>query len=308
MTMVLPDPSTQALFARTDLLTDPVRAAQLVLGQLAVIWKQQPVPSAPTVRGIAVAPPSTVPPDLWAPLLLRLADAPFLTPVTATQLVDQVHPTNANGAAPLAAPDASRFDTTYAADIQRLTGNVEAYASMLPSENEDIPTALRRELFVATAPPFLDDPEAGRPWLASVDATTQGAFDAIAPTVSQQFTFSSREGTIPVLMGNPGEIPLRVSVELDSPNFTFPDGNKQTNVVQAPGDTWNFTVVAETSGQNPVYLTELAPNGQLIYGPTAITVRSTAVNHIALLVTLGAALVLVALYARRWVRRRRTPV
>jgi len=35
-------------------------------------------------------------------------------------------------------------------------------------------------------------------------------------------------------------------------------------------------------------------------------VRTTAVNSIALLVTVAAALALVALYARRWFRRRRT--
>ena len=43
-TLVLPDPSTQALFARTDLLGDPVLASQLVLGELALIWKQSRCP------------------------------------------------------------------------------------------------------------------------------------------------------------------------------------------------------------------------------------------------------------------------
>jgi hypothetical protein len=43
-----------------------------------------------------------------------------------------------------------------------------------------------------------------------------------------------------------------------------------------------------------------------VINTTRIEVRSTAVNRIALLVTAGAAAGLVALYARRWVRRRKT--
>ena len=60
-TLVLPDPNTQLLFDRTDLLADPVRAAQVVLGQLAFIWKQEPVPVDPYRRGVAIAPPATYP-------------------------------------------------------------------------------------------------------------------------------------------------------------------------------------------------------------------------------------------------------
>ena len=68
-TLVLPDPNTQLLFARTDLLQDPVLASQLVLGELALIWKQEPVPVDPIQRGVAVAPPATLPSAMWAPLL-----------------------------------------------------------------------------------------------------------------------------------------------------------------------------------------------------------------------------------------------
>ena len=67
MTLVLPDPGIEGLLGRSDLVEDPVRAAQAVLGELAVIWKEAPVPEAPHVRGIALALPSTLPPGMWAP-------------------------------------------------------------------------------------------------------------------------------------------------------------------------------------------------------------------------------------------------
>jgi hypothetical protein len=74
-------------------------------------------------------------------------------------------------------------------------------------------------------------------------------------------------------------------------------------------------VIANASGKNPLYLSIRAPNGtalpnlNLTDAPTItpITVRTTAVNRIALFVTLAAAIGLVALYARRWFRRRTSP-
>jgi hypothetical protein len=306
MTMVQPDPDTQALFDRPDLVADPVRASQIVLGELAVIWKEAPVPTAPLVRGIAVAPPPTLPSAMWGPLLERLSEAPFLEPVTATELVDRVEPPNPNGESALAAPSSAAFDQTYARDIDRLGQNVEAYGSMVGSASE-VPTELRRKLFVATAPPYVTDPAAGQPWLTTVDATTQQAFRAVAPSVSPDFTFTSREGTIPIVMGDPGPTPLRVTVELESLQFSFPDGNSQSVTVDGPGQIVYFRVVANTSGQNPIAVWTRAPNGLAIADPLTVVVRTTTVNHIALLVTIGAGLGLLALYSRRWFRRRTSP-
>jgi hypothetical protein len=315
LTMVLPDPAIEALFQDTELLADPVRASQIVLGELALIWKQSPVPGAAGVRGVAVAPPATLPPDLWGPLLTRLNGAPFLTPVTASELVAQINPPNPNGAATLVSPDTSSFDATYIANLDRITHSVEAYGSMLPSGSV-VPIELRRKLFLATAPPYLADPTAGLPWLTSVDDVTSSVFRAVLPPSDRPltFTFTSREGTVSFAMGDPGPTPLHVIVELESNSFTFPGsgGNRQVVTLDQPGQVVSFPVVAQASGSNSIFVFVRAPNGRQIPeqpGPPAATivVRSTALNHIALLVTIGAAFGLVLLYARRWFRRRRNP-
>ena len=62
--LVLPDTGTQALLAQPGLLEDPVRAAQASIGELATIWREQPVPSQP--RGISVLLPAGLPPRFWA--------------------------------------------------------------------------------------------------------------------------------------------------------------------------------------------------------------------------------------------------
>jgi hypothetical protein len=313
-TLVLPDPSTQALFERTDLLADPVLASQLVLGELALIWKQEPVPVPPIQRGVAISPPATLPAPMWSPLLDRLASAPFLKPVSLSQLVRTINPGNPNEVGSLTTQSQAEFDPNYAADIQRLSTDVQSMNSML-GPGSPVPPDLRRRLFTATEPAYMFDTLAGRPWLGSVDAAAQQAFAAVSPTISQTFTFTSREGTIPMQMGNPGGSSYNVQVELTSPSFSFPDGGVKNVTVDRPGLPVFFRVIANASGKNPLYLSVKAPNGtalpnlNLQGAPTitTITVRTTAVNRIALFVTLAAAIGLIALYARRWFRRRTSP-
>jgi hypothetical protein len=305
-TLVLPDPATQGLFSRTDLLADPVRAAQIVLAELAVIWKEEPSPppqpdGTPTVRGLAIAPPSTLPSAMWEPLVERIANAPFLVPTHAQDFVAQVSPVGP--VAVLRAPDTRTFTTAYATDVRSLRRDTAAYVSML-TEDSPVPQRLRTDLLYATSLEYLEPNEpAGRPWLEDVGRITGAAFRGTTPTVSQLFTFTSREGTIPLRMGDPGPVPLRVIVRLLSSQFEFPGGDRQEVVLERPDQIVSFDVVAKAAGRNPIQVLVLAPSGEVINQQT-ITVASTAVNRIALLITLAAAAGLVILYGRKRARRK----
>ena len=302
-TMLLPDPDVQALFSRSDLLTDPVRAAQMVLGELALIWKQSPVPGGSTVRGVAVAPPATLPPVMWRALLERLSGAPFLMPVTASSLVADVVPSIPNPELPLASPSTTAFEPGFAQEIRSQSDRVSAYGSMI--DEPDAATDLRRTLFLATTPEATVDSRIGQPWVDSVQATTQQAFDAVTPSVSSLITLTSRGGEIPLAMGDPQGMTLQATIELQSSHFTFPDGNTVPVRISEPGQVRTVRVVANSSGQNQIVILTKAPDGRVIATPTTIYVRSTAANTIALAVTLTAAVGLLLLYARRWFRRRR---
>src|SRR5207247_11365978 len=87
--------------------------------------------------------------------------------------------------------------------------------------------AVSRGIYSGESARYVTDWEAGTSWLNAVAATTQQAFDSVKPQVGQGFTFTSGEGTIPILMGDPGLIPLRVTVELQSSQFDFPDGSQR---------------------------------------------------------------------------------
>jgi hypothetical protein len=257
---------------------------------------------------------------MWVPLLDRLAGAPFLLPRTLTHLVDQVNPDNPNDAGPLHEQSEARFDDTYAASMAKLGGDVSIVNSMLGVGSQE-PIDLRRRLFTATEPTYLSDPLAGQPWLSTVDTSVSQAFAAVTPQgvaspdgtgQGLHFTLTSHEGTIPLQMGDPDDHAYHVTVELRSQDFTFPNGDQKDVTVDRPGVPVSFDVIANSSGQNPIYLSVRDPNGRVVPinpdGSTnaiPIAVRTTAVNSIALLVTVLAALALVALYVRRWFRRRR---
>ncbi len=299
-TLVLPDPGVQSLLSRPELVADPVRGAQAILGELAVIWKERPVPTAPEVRGLALGLDSSLPPGIWEPLLTRLAGAPFLRMVHAQDLATGVNPagtpTELTGVSQLVLP------VEYASRLSSLEADLDAYASMLP-DDEPVSERLQLDLLYAQAGEFVIDGAGGGAWLDPVANTIHAAFRGTTPQVEQIFTLTSQEGTIPLRMGDPGPIPLRVTVMLQSSQFEFPEGARREVVLERPDQILTFPVLAKAAGRNPIRIMVLSPSGRVI-SQQDLVVQTTTVNTIALLVTGAAAGLLLLLYSRRWLRRR----
>jgi hypothetical protein len=296
--LVLPDTGTQDLLAAPGFLDDPVRAAQATLGELATIWREEPVPIQP--RGVAVLLPAGLPARFWGAFLGRLAEAPFLRPIAADDLVREIPPPAAPSE--LAAPAAGRFTPEYAEAIKHERRDLLAFRSMLVHPSP-VPDRLGRDLLYAESAEYLGNEIAGRAWIDQVTRTTDAVFARAVPDISQVFTFTSETGSIPLQMGDPDGLPLRFDVQLRSNRFRFPDGDRQTVTLTAPNQIVTFLASAKATGQSPIQVIVRAPSGRPIRQATLI-VRSTAVNHIALGVTIAAALVLVALWSRRLFRRR----
>ena len=298
-TLVLPDPGTQALLEDPTLLQDPVRAAQVALGELATVWKQEPVPGGTTVRGVAITLASTLPPGFWAPFIHRVTKASFLQSVTAKDLVAQVPPP----AQPeqLGVDRNPVFRTSYVDDLRVARRDVAALRSMLPGADPQ-PDRLDRNLLVAESAVYLSNEPAGHGWISGVRRTTDPVFAAALPRANQPFTLTSRSGTIPISLGNPGSRSLKVIIRLASSRVTFPDGSAKIVTIDRPNQVATFAIKTNAVGPSSVVLTMTAPNGHVL-GQQVLVVRSTAVNVIALAITFGAGLVLVALWARRWFKR-----
>jgi hypothetical protein len=306
--LALPDPGVQALMADPMLLADPVRAAQAVLGEAATIWREQPVPAdqpdgSQTIRGITVALPASLPPAMWGPITRRLAEAPFLQPTHAQAFMEEVHPVQE--ATSLAAPSQARFQRDYVDGIRDEGRNVEAYRSMLVEPNT-APDRLNRDLLYAEAGVYIGEGEtAGRLWIDQVNTFTRDVFQRAEPVEPQAFTLTSNEGSVPLRMGDPGDTPLRVQVQLRSSHFEFPDGNEQTVTITQPDQVVTFTVRAKAAGTQTIKVKTKAPSGRTL-DERNLAIRTTAVNAIALVITGAAGLVLVALWSRRYLRRPRS--
>jgi hypothetical protein len=305
--LVLPDPGVQALLTDPVLLSDPVRGAQAVLGELATIWREQPVPAdqpdgTETVRGVAVALSASLPPGMWGPMTRRLTDASFLVPTHAQDFVETVNPLQPADA--LASPSEARFERQYVDKIRDERRDVEAYRSML-AEPSVTPDRLRRDLLYAEAGVYIDDQTAGRRWIDQVNAFTNEVFDRALPAEAQAFTLTSGQGQVPLRMGDPGDTPLIVQIQLRSSQFDFPDGNEQTVTLREPDQIVTFTVEAKTSGTQTIRMKTRAPSGRPL-DERNLAVRTTAVNTIALVITGAAGLLLVALWSRRYIRRPRS--
>lgn len=306
LSLVLPDPGLQALLSDPLLLSDPVRASQAMLGELAAVWREQPVPGpqldgTETVRGIALALPATLPAEMWLPLVRRLSRAPFLRLTDAVSFTEHVHPVTEDVEI---TQSLARFPRGYVDAIREQRRNVAAYRSMLVASSTQ-PAKLERNLLYAEAAQFVTDPLTGRAWYDQVTAATDAIFEAVLPDVEQEFLLTSSEGSIPLRMGDPGLTPLTVQVVMRSASFEFPQGAEQTVVLEGPNEIVQFGVVAKATGPQTIKVKIRAPSGRDLGEDQNLTVRTTAVNAVALWTTIGAAAVLLLLWSRRLVRRPR---
>jgi hypothetical protein len=304
--LVLPDPGVQALLSDPLVLADPVRAGQAVLGELATIWREQPVPGlqldgTQTVRGVAVGLPAGLPGEAWAPIVRRLSEAPFLHPQHAASFAQQVHPVTE---APEVVPSVARFPRTYVEAIRNERRDIAAYRSMLSGPSPH-PARLERNLLYAEAGIYVADPTAGRRWYDQVNAATDEIFRRVLPDVEQEFLLTSGEGSIPLRMGDPGEAPLTVQVVVRSAAFEFPGGARRTVTLEGPDEIVTIDVVAKVGGLQTIRLKTRAPSGRDLGEDQNLAVRTTAVNGFALWITIGAGVLLLVLWSRRLIRRPR---
>jgi len=298
--LVLPDPATQALLANRDLWEDPVLAAQVALGELATIWKEQPVPPEGITRGLALDLLPELPAGIWAPLIRRLSAAPFLQPTLAGNLPYEVEP--APQPATLAPTPIETFSTSYADELAEIGRRLGAFTAMVV-EPADEPDRLRRSMYYAEAAQYIGSEGSGRTWISWVDRVLDRTFSELAPDTSRVLTFTSRSGTIPLRMGDPGDRVLDVRVELASGRVDFLDGNEREVRLEQANQVVTFPAEVKAAGRSSIDVFVIAPNGQIVSQRTLV-VSSTAINPIALIITAGAGLILVGLWSRRLFRRR----
>jgi hypothetical protein len=296
---VVPDPAVASLLQSGLADADPVRAAQVVLGDLASIWQEQPG----LLRGIALVASEDLflPPSFFVPFARAVASAPWLIPMHAGEFASLFPPAESS---PLTASLPRRFSADYVDELQQARRHVSTYRSMLVDPSEE-PDRLETMLLFAESRQYLSNPTEGLAFITGVRASVIDVFDAITVDSAEVITLTSSTGSgVPVSVHNGAEESIRVTVRLES---QFLGGTPSFDLELRPGDTQTvtFRVDARQTGRFTVNLQVLAPGGRII-DEQELRIRSTAYNRIALVITIAAALVLLALWARRFLPRRTT--
>jgi len=295
---VVPDPSVAALLQSGLASSDPVRAAQVVLGEIASIWQERPG----DLRGIALimSEDSLLPASFFAAFTRSIASAPWLTPMHAGEFATAFAPTEPSS---LAGPSLRRFSTSYVDELKQARRLIATYRSMLVEPGTE-PDRLDSLLLLAESRQYLSTPEDGLAFIAGVRDSVDAVFGQISVDSAAVITLTSSTGSgVPVTVRNDAEEALRVSVQLESQGLS---GTPTRDLELGPGEeqTVTFRVELVRTGRFQAELRILAPSGRPIQLPETLVLRSTVYNRIALVITIAAALVLLALWARRFLPRR----
>jgi hypothetical protein len=300
VTAVVPDDGVQRLLESGTISEDPRLAAQSVLGELAQVWLERPG----VERSLAISLPETLPlpGDLFAPLLPQIAAAPWLTLQRASTIARNFPPPQEPAALrPQVGP---QFPGWYIQTLREVRTDIETYRSILVRPNP-LPDRLETTVLVAESGTFTDQHRAGQRFLESVRDRLLQEFAKVRPdTSSPERTLTSRTGIIPVGVTNHTGYPVRVQVRLVSNRLSFLPTNTQSLQLNSDSATILFHVQARTTGRFPVQVQILTPTGVELPGQGELVVRSTAYNLIALIITIGAALFLLAWWGRRFLPSR----
>lgn len=251
-------------------------------------------------------------PSLWHPrpklagLLFRaFARAPWLETLTPNQGLDRAaapverQPVTVIGDLPHA-PDGSYFDRLSEAeevvDDLRDVGAPEALV-----------TRLDRAILVAYGRTWWSDAtlaETGATFAEKARAEAEEHLGRIALHAAPEITMTSRSTDVQFLVTNDNDYPVRIDVDLKSPNLVVDDLRVPAEFPPEATTPVQASVAAQTSGIFQVELSATTPAGSVV-DELVISVRSTELNQIALGVTLGALAFLISFYAYRAVRRRR---
>jgi hypothetical protein len=242
-----------------------------------------------------------LPGPFFPPMVRGVATAPWLAPTAVGGFVATFPPT---GGSILVSPSFRRFPIAYVTSLKQARRRIETLRSMLPDGSLE-PARLETMLLLAEARQFLTSTTDGLAFIDAARESVRATVDDLALDTVASVTLTSDSGGIPVTVTNQGPHSLRFSVQLVSTRIRE---EPATPVELAPGETQTLRLPASlrSTGRFPVHVLMVSPSGRMI-GEATLVVRSTAYNRIALLITIGAALALLLVWARRFVPGRKRP-
>jgi hypothetical protein len=118
-------------------------------------------------------------------------------------------------------------------------------------------------------------------------------------------TLTSRTGRIPITVISQAGYTVHAVLTVASDKLSFPNGSAQALALDRRDNPEYFAVSARASGDFPLSVSLVSPNGDLLLLNSRFTVRSTATSAVAIALSVGAGAFLLGWWARSLIMRRR---
>lgn len=300
--------------------TDPALAAHQLLADLATLYYDNP--SDPQ-RGVVLATPPgwRTNATLLTTVLSALAHGPLVRPVTLDQLFAQVEPatTDAGGGATalvrhlapgmggmggMAGGGPSALPTrALAATQSRLT----AFFSTVGSTASPSTTTFlgMKDLLLVAASQDLG-PSQRLQYLHDVEVAIDTQLDRLHIPPGQTITLTANRGQIPITIVSDAPYPVQAVLRVSSDKLGFPKGASLPVELSRRSNTKYFSVQARASGDFPLTVSLVSPEGHLVLLDSRFTIRSTATSTVAIVISVGAGAFLLGWWGRSLLKGRRT--
>lgn len=284
---------------------DPVLSAHHLLADLAVLYYDRP---GRTPRGAVAMPPVSWHGDVafLGTVLDGLANSPIVSPATVDAIFDTVPPATAGRSNDVLRRSPARpttgADSLPAERIRTTRARIQSFAAMLDSDNPR-DDAMEEQLLVAQSSEVRGRTRTA--YLEGVADRIDAELGRVRVPQDRTITLTARRGEIPITVLNEADYPVRLVVQVTSDKLTFPQGSARRVELARRNTTERFSVEARTSGAFPLRVQLVSPDGALLIGETRFTVRSTAISGVGLVLSAGAAGVLLFWWARHFARGRR---
>lgn len=286
---------------------DPMIVRQRFLADTATIMLERPSLKRAVV---AVAPPDWDPagPEVEG-ILASLGGSVWMRGVTVDSIPDLV-PAPAT-AASLTGPEAIQAEgppappRDYFLQLREARRAIQKFAELAPPPERL--ADLQRRLLIAESADWWGSRsslEWARTFARAIPKELAQQTRSIQAPGAQVITLTSQTGVIPLSVASRLKYPVDVVLKLDSDKLTFPDGDRiPIQKLQAPARTIEVRTIAQATGTFPLRVRVQTSAGTIL-SEASLTIRSTAYNVMAVSITAGAALFLLAWWVAGRLRRR----
>ncbi len=282
---------------------DQVLAAHQLLADLAEIYFEQPGSSQPRA---VVGEPSPDWPASSAFLnaaLDGLAASPIVQPLTLASL-DASTPTGGSGGTPAVRQLGSQSDEARV-PVAALRSAQRRLASFSTVVGND-PRLLgeMNDMLLVGQSSDLRPSEQAR-YMSGVQDQIGAQLGKLTLAQDRTITLTSRTGRIPITVISQAGYTVHAVLSVASDKLSFPNGSAQALALDRRDNPEYFDVSARASGDFPLSVSLVSPNGDLVLLNSRFTVRSTATSAVAIALSVGAGAFLLGWWARYLIMRRR---